>query len=68
MNPVVEGFWASVSVDIFSMPPVEWRGESFDAMLVCVDRATNWILAKPTLQEGLTGEKAANLLLAGGWG
>jgi hypothetical protein len=68
MNPVVEGFWASVCVDIFSMPPVEWRGESFDAMLVCVDRATNWILAKPTLQEGLTGEKAANLLLDGGWG
>ncbi len=68
MNPVVEGFWASICLDIFSLPTVEWQGESYDGLLLCVDRATNWITARPTLREGLTGEKAVKLLLEGGWG
>ena len=68
MNPIIEGFWTSVCLDIFSLPPVEWEGEAFDCILACVDRATNWIIARPTLQEGLTVKKAVKLLLEGGWG
>jgi len=41
MNPVIEGFWASVCLDFFPLPPVEWRGENFDCILLCVDRASN---------------------------
>ncbi|EPS66700.1 hypothetical protein M569_08075, partial [Genlisea aurea] len=68
MTPVVEGFFASVALDVFSLPLVEWQGEFYDSILLCVDRATNWILAKATSAKGLTGEKAAHLLLEGGWG
>ncbi len=68
MNPVVEGFFTSVSLDIFSMPRVEWLGEPFDCILLCVDRTTNWVVARPSCTEGLTGEKAAHLLLDGAWG
>ena len=68
MNPVIEGFWSSMCLDVFSMPPVEWGGAQFDAILLCVDRATSWIIAKPVLGEGFTGEKAANLLMDSGWG
>ena len=67
MNPIIKGFWTSVCLEIFSLPPVEWEGEAFDCILACVDRATNWIIARLTVQEGLTGEKAVKLLLDGGW-
>ena len=67
MNPVIEGFWSSICLDVFSLPPVEWKGENFDCVVLCVDRATNWVIAKPALIEGLTGEKTAHLLLEG-WG
>ena len=49
------------------MPMAEFRGEQFDSILLCVDRASNWITAKPTKGEGLTGSKAAHMLLDG-WG
>ena len=68
MTYVVEGFWNSVCLDVFSLPTESWKGENFDCILLCVDRATNWVLARPTQMEGLTGEKAAHLLLDGGWG
>ena len=68
VNPVIEGFFASLSLDVFSMPTVEWEGKTYDSILLCVDRATNWILARPTQAEGLTGAQAAHLLLEGGWG
>lgn len=36
--------------------------------LLCVDRHSSWTIARPTQKEGLTGEKAAQLLLDGSWG
>ena len=68
MTPVMEGFYASVALDIFTLPTVEWKGEAFDCLILCVDRATNWVLARAALRDGLTGEKTAHLLLEGGWG
>ena len=35
--------------------------------MVCVDRHTGWILARPCQKLGLTAEKAAHLLLDNGW-
>ena len=68
VNPVPERLWFSVAMDMFSMPPVEWQGESFDCFLLCVDRLSGWILARPSSKLGLTGEKAAHLMLDAGWG
>ena len=33
-----------------------------------VDRLTSWMMARPSLKLGLTGEKAAHLMLDGSWG
>jgi len=58
---------SSGAVDIFSLPTTEWNGQTFDSLLVCVDRHSGWILARPCQKLGLTAEKAAHLLLDGGW-
>jgi len=55
-------------MDMFAMPPVEWQGEPFDCFLLCVDRLSGWTLARPSTKLGLTGEKAAHLMLDAGWG
>ena len=68
MTPIPDRFMASVCLDIFSMPVTEWRGQHFDAFLLCVDRHSGWMLAKPTQKVGLTGEKAAQFLLDSTWG
>ena len=68
VNPVPERLWVSVTMDMFSMPVVEWQGESFDCFLLCVDRLSGWMIARPSTKLGLTGEKAAHLMLDGGWG
>ena len=39
----------------------------YDSMLVLVDRFSGWILAIPTKKFGLTGEKAAHLVMERGW-
>jgi transposase InsO family protein len=50
------------------MTEVEWQGVTVDCILVCVDRATGWIIARPTRYAGLTGERAAHLMLDVAWG
>ena len=55
-------------MDIFSMPEAEWEGEKYDCFLMCVDRHTGWMVAKPTQKTGLTSKKAAHLLLDSSWG
>ena len=56
---------SSVSIDIFNITPVEWQGKSYDSLLVCVDRLSGWIIARPCSKLGLTAEEAAQLLLVG---
>ena len=68
MTPIPERFMASVCLDVFSMPIVEWQGAFYDAFLMCVDRHSGWMIVKPTRKAGLTGEKAAHLLLDSTWG
>ena len=66
-NPVPERIFDHVCLDVAIMPSVEWLGQEYDCMVICVDRLSGWIIAKPSLQEGLTAQKAAHLLLDGGW-
>ena len=49
------------------MPPVNWQGQYYDCMLICVDRLSNWIIARPSQKDGLTAEKTAHLILDNGW-
>ena len=58
---------SSVALDVFSMPCVEWQGITYDNMLLCVDRMSGWIIARPCRKLGLTAEKAAHLILENGW-
>ena len=57
----------SVCLDIFSLPSVTWSGERFDSLLLCVDRLTGWIIARPCQKIGLTAERAAHVLIEEGW-
>lgn len=68
LTPVPDRFFASVCLDVFSMPSVTWLGQSYDCYLLCVDRLTGWMVARPTTKTGLSGEKAAHLLLDSSWG
>ena len=68
MTTVPARFMASVSLDVFSLPETKWLGKTYDSFLLCVDRLSGWVIAKPTTKAGLTGEKAAHLMLDGGWG
>ena len=34
VNPVIEWFFASVSLDVFSMPTVDWEGKTYDSMIL----------------------------------
>ena len=54
----------SVAIDVFSLPQVEWEGNVFDAILLCVDRHSGWVVALPCAIKGLTGVKAAKMLYA----
>ena len=58
---------ASVCLDVFAMPRTEWDEKEFDAILLCVDRLSGWIVAAPTTKEGLTAEHAAHLMWEHGW-
>ena len=67
MTPIQEAPLISVCVDIFSLPEVDLEGMTYDAAVVCVDRHSGWIIARPTQHKGLTAEKCSHLLLDGGW-
>ncbi len=58
---------AIVCLDVFSLLEVQWGGESGDSLLVCVDRLSGSILARPRRILGLTAEKAAHLILDNRW-
>ena len=67
-TPIPEHPFISVCVDIFSLPTVVWQGTTYDQVILCVDRHSGWMIARPCQKLGLTAEKCAHLLLEGGWG
>ena len=58
---------ASVALDIFSMPTTVLNKKKYDAMVVCVDRHSGWMVAVPCLLKGLTGAKVAQKMLKYQW-
>ena len=59
LHPVPPHLMDSVSIDLFAMPEVSWRGSKYDTIALCVDRESGWIVATPHLDKGLTGRKIA---------
>jgi len=39
------------------MDPTTWLGVAYDCILLCVDRTSGWIIARPTTKLGLMGER-----------
>lgn len=67
MTPIPPKIMTSVSMDLFSPPPTTWQGISYDALVLCVDRHSGWIIAIPTQKFGLTAEKLGHLMMDNGW-
>ena len=69
MAPIPPRVMSHVCLDVFSMPKEKWEGKVYDGFLVCADRHSGWLIARPTDHaEELSGRAAANLLLDSGWG
>ena len=66
-TPIPDYVMASVALDVFALPSVTWGGQPYDSLLVCVDRHSGWIIARPCCKLGLTAEKAAHLIMDNGW-
>ncbi len=56
----------SVCVDIFTLSEIVWQNNSYDALVLCVDRHSGWMNAQPSQHKSLTAEKCAHLLIDGG--
>ena len=65
-TPVPQHIMSSVCLDVLSLPEVEWKGQKYDQILVCVDRLSGWIIARPCVKGKLTAENAAHLMLENG--
>ena len=57
----------SVALDIFNMPAAKYPREVFDAMAVCIDRHSGWIVAVLCVYQGLTAAKVASAMLQWQW-
>ena len=66
-TPIPEHIMTSVCLDVFALPKAQWEGNVFDSLVLCVDRLSGWIIARPTTKEGLTAKKTAHLLMDNGW-
>ena len=66
-TPIPPAVMASVTLDLFDMPLVEYENAVYNIMVVCVDRHSGWMVAVPCKKQGLTGAKVAKLMLSQQW-
>jgi hypothetical protein len=66
-SPVPPAIMVSVAMDLFHLPTVNWEGQSYDTLIVCVDRHSGWVVAIPALNLGLTGAKVAQAMVRHQW-
>ena len=50
------------------MHAVTWLGQPYDCYVLCVDRLTVCMVARPATKQGLKSEKAAQILIDSSWG
>lgn len=58
-TPIPPKIMSSVAMDIFFMPLTTLRKKKYDALVVCVDRHSGWIVAVRCERKGLTGARVA---------
>ena len=62
-TPVPAHVFDHVSLDVFHFPEVKVGPHIYDSVLLMVDMLSGYVVAVPTAKLGLTGEKAAKLVL-----
>ena len=62
-TPVPAHIMTHVALDIFQMPAAELNNKCYDAMAVCVDRHSGWVVAVPCTYKGLTGRVVAQAMV-----
>ncbi len=67
MTPIPEAPLTSVCVAIFNLSEAVWQNNTYDALVLCVDRHSGWMIAQPSQHKGVTAKKYAHLLIDGGW-
>jgi len=60
--PILPKIWHNICMDIFSMPEEYFEHDRYDALIICVDRHSGWIIALTTTKVGLTAEKTSRML------
>ena len=62
-TPVPEQPMESLAMDVFSMPEVHIGKETFDCLVLCVDRHSGYVVAVPARKEGLLAKEVAVMMI-----
>ena len=62
-TPVPDQPMESVAMDVFSMPEVHIGKETFDCVVLCVDRHSCYVVAVPARKKGLLAKEVAVMMI-----
>ena len=62
-TPVPDQPMESVAMDVFSMPEVHIGKETFDFVVLCVDRHSGYVVAVPARKKGLLAKEVAVMMI-----
>ena len=62
-TPVPDQRMKSVAMDVFSMPEVHIGKETFDCVVLCVDRHSGYVVAVPARKKGLLAKEVAVMII-----
>ena len=62
-TPVPDQPMESVAMDVFSMPEVHIGKETFDCVVLCVDRHSGYVVAVPARKKGLLAKELAVMMI-----
>ena len=62
-TPVPDQPMESVAMDVFSMPKVHIGKETFDCLVLCVDRHSGYLVAVPARRRGLLAKEVAVMMI-----
>ena len=62
-TPVPDQPMESVAMDVFSMPEVHIGKETFDCVVLCVDRHSGYVVAVPARKKGLLAKEVAVMMI-----
>ena len=62
-SPVPDQPMESVAMDVFSMPEIHIGRETFDSVVLCVDRPSDYVVAVPARKRGLLAKEVAVMMI-----